>query len=135
MEYLTDPQYQFGLASVVLLMLAIIFLRWLARREKRVKRIVDPQLQRLLHSGNHEAAARYEQQRGNYQEALDLFLVAQRPGQAANMALRLDQPRKAAELFERAKDYRRAGRYYKEAGLNQRAVEMEKLLAARGGGA
>ena len=133
MEFINEPSVQFGFIAVVLAMSAILFLRWLGRRTEGVKSIQDPQLSRLLNSGNFEAAARYEQGRGNLEESLDLYLQAQRPAQAAIMAERLDQPRKAAELYERAKDYARAARCYREAGLKQRALEMEKLSPEESG--
>ena len=128
MEILDDPGVQFGFIAVVLLMTAILFLRWIGRRSRSTKQSMDPQLARLLNSGNFEAAARYQQQRGNYQAALDLYLQAQQPSQAAAMAERMDQPRKAAELYERGKVYARAAKCYRQAGLKGRAKEMEKLI-------
>jgi len=98
----------------------------LSRREKNLNGAENPHLKRLVKAGNFVAAARYQQQLGNYKEARDLYLQARLPTEAAAMALRLDEPGKAAALYERGKDYRQAARYYKEAGFEQRAIAMEE---------
>ena len=53
---------------------------------------------------------------GHREEALALFDLSQAWPQAADTALKLQQPGRAARYFERAKSYREAALYYQRAG-------------------
>ena len=68
---------------------------------------------------------------GKASEALSLFELAQAWPQAAEVALKLQQPGRAARYFERAKTYGQAALYYGRAGQTADALRSLELESNR----
>ncbi|HEV7670239.1 MAG TPA: protein kinase [Thermoanaerobaculia bacterium] len=68
---------------------------------------------------------------GHREEALALFDLAQAWPQAADTALKLQQPGRAARYFERAKSYREAALYYQRAGQVADAARVLEIESNR----
>ena len=68
---------------------------------------------------------------GHREEALALFDLSQAWPQAADTALKLQQPGRAARYFERAKSYREAALYYQRAGQVADAARVLELESNR----
>ncbi|MEP7013447.1 MAG: protein kinase [Acidobacteriota bacterium] len=68
---------------------------------------------------------------GKSKDALTLFDLAEDWQQAAEVALKLQQPSRAAYYFERGKSYDQAALFYQRAGQNADALRVYELEAAR----
>ena len=87
-------------AVVVLLLLALRALK--AHREQSEGSI--PGLDGLLGAGHYEQAAALLLDHDRPNDAIELYLRAQKPGRAAQIAARFGNHRLAGELYERAGD-------------------------------
>jgi len=76
-----------------------------------------------------EKEAARELRDGNLTVARNLYVRAQQPGKAAQVAMREGRFDVAAELTERDGDLTRAADLYRKAGLMQKAVELESQLS------
>src|SRR6185295_9677094 len=68
---------------------------------------------------------------GKAKDALTLFDLAEDWQQAAEVALKLQQPSRAAFYFERGKSYDQAALFYQRAGQTSDALRVFELEAAR----
>jgi hypothetical protein len=69
--------------------------------------------------------------KGQHREAAELFELARAWRQAAEAALKLQQPARAARLYERGKMLTEAALYYNRAGLAEDELRVLKLEAER----
>lgn len=76
-----------------------------------------------------EKEATRELREGNLAAARNLYVRAQQPGKAAQIAMREGRFDVAAELMEHEGDLQKAAELYRKAGLMQKAVEIEARLA------
>jgi hypothetical protein len=117
----TQHQAAVVVGAVVLLVL-VLLVGWAGKRKYGKK--IDPKLDADLGQGNYEAAAERELRAGRLRAAYDLFLRAQQPMRAAQIAARLGRLQDAAELFEKASSRKRAADLYKQVGMKQKAEEL-----------
>ncbi len=68
---------------------------------------------------------------GKWKEALSLFELAEDWQRAAEVALKLQQPNRAAQYFERGKSYDQAALFYQRAGQTADALRVYDLEGAR----
>ncbi|MBV8200522.1 MAG: hypothetical protein JOZ15_07845, partial [Acidobacteria bacterium] len=74
--------------------------------------------------------------KGHHREAIELFELARAWRQAAESALKLQQPARAARLYERGRQFNEAALYYSRAGLAEdelRALKLESERLREGG--
>jgi hypothetical protein len=69
--------------------------------------------------------------KGHHREAVELFEMARAWRQAAESALKLQQPARAARLYERGKQLTEAALYYSRAGLAEDELRVLKLESER----
>jgi tetratricopeptide (TPR) repeat protein len=69
--------------------------------------------------------------KGHHREAVELFELARAWRQAAEAALKLQQPARAARLYERGKQFTEAALYYSRAGLAEDELRVLKLESER----
>ena len=126
----SQSQTAFAVAGVVMLVLVVFFVR--AGTRKHGKKI-DSTLAEDLAKGDCEAAAERELKAGRLRSAYDLFVRAQQPLRAAQIAVRQGRLQDAAELFEKAGSRRRAADLYKQVGMTLKAEELlaEEQRAAK----
>ncbi len=86
---------------------------------------MDKALSRDLAAGNYGTAAARAAAAGDLDAAYDLFIRAQDPARAAGIALRQGKLGLAGELYERAGDRARAAAAYRQAGMNNKANEVD----------
>jgi hypothetical protein len=102
---------------------------------KRLGRQIDPQIASDLAEGNYKAAAEHALEAGRLRTAYDLFLRAQQPLRAAQIAVRQDRLQDAAELFEKSGHRKRAAELYQQVGMPMKAeqllTEEQRVLRAR----
>ena len=121
MQLWSQSQTAFAVAGVVMLVLVVFFVR--AGTRKHGKKI-DSTLAEDLANGDCEAAAERELKAGRLRSAYDLFVRAQQPLRAAQIAVRQGRLQDAAELFEKAGSRRRAADLYKQVGMTLKAEEL-----------
>ena len=126
----SQNQTAFAVAGVVMLVLVVFFVR--AGNRKHGKKI-DSTLAEDLAKGDCEAAAERELKAGRLRSAYELFVRAQQPLRAAQIAVRQGRLQDAAELFEKAGSRRRAADLYKQVGMTLKAEELlaEEQRAAK----
>lgn len=104
---------------------------------KRARSIEDelPEVGKWLKRGEYGRAAAVAAEHNKLAAALELYLRGQQPENAANIALRMHNPKQAAELFERAANWERAANAYEKANMVDKANEIkrEKLGQLRAG--
>src|ERR1700680_4901298 len=81
-------------------------------------------------AGAHEGAELLAV-KGHHREAAELFELARAWRQAAEAALKLQQPARAARLYERGRLFGDAALYYSRAGLAEDELRVLKLESAR----
>jgi hypothetical protein len=120
-----------GVVALLLVALAVLLVRRLGSKKLGTK--IDPQLADDLARGNYADAAERELQAGRLPSAYDLFLRAQQPMRAAQVAVRQGRLQEAAELFERVGSRKRAADLYKQVGMQLKADQLlaEDERAAR----
>jgi serine/threonine-protein kinase len=116
-----------------LLIVALLALLKLSRRgeDTPLGRKMDRELARAIESGRWEVAAVRATTLGEHETALDMFLRAQKPGRAAQLAHRIGRVREAAELYERADELELARAAYEDAGVRHKAQEIAAEIERR----
>lgn len=124
MQLWSQNQTAFAVAAVVMILVVVLFLVRVGTRKYGKK--IDLPLAEDLAKGDCEAAAERELKAGRLSSAYDLFVRAQQPMRAAQIAVRQGRLKDAAELLEKAGSRRRAADLYKQVGMTLKA---EALLA------
>jgi hypothetical protein len=85
-QWSTNPAF---LASICAMVVVLLVLLW-RRRKSGAKVTVSP-VERYIKAGNFEAAARYEAEQGNLENAIDLYTQARMPQRAEALREQLRQ--------------------------------------------
>ncbi|MGE0867817.1 MAG: serine/threonine-protein kinase [Kofleriaceae bacterium] len=117
--------------SVIVVVLAGM-LAWVIhqRRRHRARTAVandqPSELDALIKDGKLREAAALAMLHGHGELALQLYLRASQPEQAAGIALQLGDVMQAAHLYERAGNVERAAQLYEQAGMSDRAAGLRR---------
>ena len=142
-QWFKDPNHLAiaGLGAAVLVLLIWRVARSPAQTTRRgakrgpVRPASRATIERYVAAGNYTAAARAEQQAGNFEAAMGYYLSAQKLSHAAQMAQRLNRPLEAAEFYEKARDWGRAAAMYRQGGMERKAEELLRRPASAEHGA
>lgn len=113
------------------LMALVYFIKRLSGSREKSEKEAIPGLDALLVAGRYDEAARLAVQHEKLDDAIELYLRAQSPGRAAQVAARKGDNRLAGELYERAGDRERAAACYERAGMTAKARELDPSKSAR----
>jgi tetratricopeptide (TPR) repeat protein len=122
-----------GVAGVVVITIATRLLgkaKATSSAPKAKPRATDTVTSKAIEDHDYAAAAERVAKAGDLESAYDLYLLAQQPLQAAQIALGLGKPALAAELYEKAGDKARAVVAYRLAEMNGKAKELEAEIEA-----
>jgi len=78
---------------------------------------------------NFAAASAQAQEEGNLEAALEYSLLAKQHVRAAQLALQLERPQQAAEIYQSIGELERAAKFFERAGLKDKAHWAREELA------
>ena len=118
---------------VVAVILAVVagpagLLMWQRTRATKAARGESDDSEALIAKGLYTEAAQLALKDDRFDDAIDLYLRGNDPGNAAKVAVGMGDHRLAAELFERAGDRENAAMAYEKAGLGEEAKELRAAL-------
>lgn len=124
-----SPPILVGVGVVVVLIIALAAFGKKPAGAKSAPIKIPREVEQYVRTGNYGRAAAAASQVGRFDLALDYYLRAQQPDNAANMAIRLGNVRQGAELYERAGILAKAITYYERAGMVEKVKELKARVA------